>query len=142
MSRSFPSFFAITAALLLLPGCWVGDGRYVIRGKVYARSEEALKPVRGATVVIGDAKEANRRAETPSDGTYAVSYAVGGMFPFIATGNPKLAFTAPGFEPRTVELQGPEETPDVKRRPCEPPRNDCFVLDVVLVPLPDPAALP
>lgn len=144
MRTSFPSFgvVAVTAALLLLPACWVGDGRYVIRGKVLGKSDAALKPVRGATVAVGDSPEANRKAETPSDGTYVVTYAVGGMFPFVNSGNPKIAFSAPGFQPRTVDLLGSAEAGDVSRRACEPARSDCFVLDVVLVPFETPAASP
>ena len=136
----FAGIAALTAALILLPGCWVGDGRFVVRGKVLTKSDTALKPVRGATVVVGDAPEANRRAETPADGTYVVTYAMGGMFPFVNSGNPTVVFTAPGFQPRSVSLQGSSDTPDVTRRECDPPRNDCFVLDVVLAPFAPPGA--
>jgi hypothetical protein len=131
---------ASISALLLASGCWVGDGRYVIRGTVLGKSDTAVKPVGGATVAVGDGPHANRKAETPADGKYAVTYAVGGMFPFVNLGNPKISVSAPGYAPRSIDFAATSEpTPDVTRKQCDPPQPDCFVLDVILTPLAAPA---
>ena len=123
------------ALLMLLTGC-IMDGRYVVRGTVVSDFGGVTTPIAGASVAVGKnaGETTNGRAVTSADGSYAAYYWFGGMFPFISCERPSVEYSAPGFATCTVDLRSSTPSPEVTRRPCDPPEKYCFVLDVVMAP--------
>jgi hypothetical protein len=131
--RTIP-ILAILAVAPTLGGC-VADGWYVVRGRVTAEASGSTLPVSGATVVARDGPTGRRQqpTTTEADGTYTVKYWFGGMWLIIppGPGDPYLEFTAPGFEPKFVQLRDAS----LGATSCGPKAAPwCFVLDVVLRP--------
>ena len=123
----------VLAPLLLVTGCWVGDGRLVVKGTV--RGMDEPRPIRGATVIVGEPTANERVAQTLQDGRFQATYGFGGMLGFESVSrNPTVQVTAPGYQTLRFDLEDTSTNPQVHRSDCQPPQEDCFVLYIFLAP--------
>ncbi len=138
IARSSRQRWLLLGPLLLVTGCWVGDGRLVVKGTV--RGTDAPRPIRGATVIVGEPTANERVATTLQDGRFQATYGFGGMVGLENTSrNPTVQVTAPGYQTLRFDLQDTSANPQVHRSNCQPPQEDCFVLDIFLAPGATPA---
>jgi hypothetical protein len=125
-----------------LCGC-AGDGRYRVQGRVLVEREGQPAPVEGATVALrerGARKPPRRTALTGAEGTYEVVWERGGALPLASFGQPVLTVEADGYLPVEQQVCGRQEAPGVVRADCDPRRQCCARIIVVLTPAAAPPA--
>jgi hypothetical protein len=122
----------------MLSGCAAG-GQYVVRGKIRGRMASGVGIVENASAVV---TAAGKRDPTPAwvgrDGVFEATYRFGGRsLPFSSPGDgdPHVEFSAPGYRGVRVRIRGDEAQDGVTRRPCAPPAEGAYCMDVVLTPV-------
>jgi hypothetical protein len=134
----------LAAGGLLLTGC-IMDGPYRVEGRVLVERDGQPAPVQGATVALreqGARKPPRRTTLTGAEGTYEVVWEHGGMWPFVSFGHPVLTVEAEGYLPVEHPVCTSENAPGVVRADCDPKRQCCARIIVVLTPAASPAADP